>query len=228
MKKDKKYSKFVQIFDPKMWIHDFVKYTGCLPVLIDLRIKRVFRYGKPKGFLKGKYIVSSNHRSFIDPVIIMNAFWTRRVCFVATQDFFEKKFWNIVFKGFGCIPINKQSPTLKTFNGVKEKLDRGHLVCMFPEGEVTNDEELHSLKAGIVMLAIMNDAPILPIYIGKRDKWIKRQVVVFGEKINAKNYIKGAMPTMEEVNYLSNLLLEKENELKEKYMSLNKEKKNDL
>lgn len=224
MKKDKKYNKFVQTFDPKMWFHDFVKLTGGLPVLVDLRIKKIFLNKKPKGFYKGKYIISANHASFIDPIIIMNAFWMRRVCFVATQDFFEKKIWNIVFRGFGCISINKNNPTLKTFNEVKEKLARGHLVSIFPEGEVTHDKELHALKSGIVMMAIMADSPILPIYIVKREKRIRRQVVIFGEKINYKDYVEGLMPTMDEINNISNLLLEKELELKNKYECLNKEK----
>ena len=223
--KDKKYNKFVQTFDPKMWFHDFVKFTGGLPVLIDLRIKKIFLNNKTKGFYKGKYIISANHASFIDPIIIMNAFWMRRVCFVATQDFFEKKFWSLVFRGFGCIAINKNNPTLKTFNGVKEKLARGHLVSVFPEGEVTHDSEIHALKSGIVMMAVMADAPILPIYIVKREKRIKRQVVMIGDKINYKDYVAGIMPTMAEIDTISNLLLEKENELKNKYVSLVKEDK---
>ena len=228
MKKDKKYNKLIQIFDPKMWFHDFVKYTGCLPVLIDLRLKRIYLNQKQKGLFREKYIISSNHASFIDPIIIMNAFWTRRVCFVATQDFFEKKFWKVVFKGFGCIAINKNNPTLKTFNEVKDKLARGHTVCIFPEGEVTSDSEIHALKSGIVMMAIMSEAPILPIYIGKREKRIHRQEVVIGEKINYKDYVKGTIPTMDEINTLSKVLLEKENELKDKYLKRLKGNKNDL
>lgn len=223
-KKNKKYNKFVQIFDPKMWFHDFVKFTGMLPVLIDLRLKRIYLDKKPKGLFKGKYLISANHASFIDPIIIMNTFWSRRVCFVATKQFFIKKFWKIVFRGFGCIEIDKEAPTLKTFNEVGEKLARGHLVSVFPEGRVTNDTELHALKSGIVMMAVMNDAPILPIYIVKREKRIKRQVVMIGEKINLADYMASVMPTMDEINNISNLLLEKEKELKDKYDNL-KEKK---
>ena len=223
-KKNKKYNKFVQIFDLKMWFHDFVKFTGMLPVLIDLRLKRVYLDKKPKGLFKGKYLISANHASFIDPIIIMNAFWSRRVCFVATKQFFIKKFWKVVFRGFGCIEIDKEAPTLKTFNEVGEKLARGHLVSVFPEGHVTNDTELHALKSGIVMMAVMNEAPILPIYIVKREKRIKRQIVMIGEKINPADYMAGAMPSIDEINNISNILLEKEKELKDKYESL-KEKK---
>ena len=223
-KKNKKYNKFVQIFDPKMWFHDFVKLTGMLPVLIDLRLKRIYLNKKPKGLFKGKYLISANHASFVDPIIIMNTFWSRRVCFVATKQFFIKKFWKVVFRGFGCIEIDKEAPTLKTFNEVGEKLARGHLVSVFPEGHVTNDTELHALKSGIVMMAVMNEAPILPIYIVKREKRIKRQVVMIGEKINPADYMAGAMPSIDEINNISNILLEKEKELKDKYESL-KEKK---
>lgn len=226
MKEKKKINKFVKTFDPKMWFHDFVKVTGAIPAIIYLRLKRIFT-GNKKGLFRGSYIISSNHGTFIDPIIIMNAFWVRRVCFVATQDFFEKKFLNLLFRGFGCIPVDKNNPTLKTFNGVSEKLNRGHIVCIFPEGKVTKDSELHTLKSGIVMMAFMNEVPILPIYIAKKDKWYERQKVVIGEKIDIFSYIKGKMPTMDELNYLSILLLEKEKELKEIY-DTRKGSKNDL
>ena len=75
------------------------------------------------------------------------------------------------------------------------------------------------------MMAIMNDAPILPIYIGKREKRIRCQVVIIGDKINPKDYIAGPMATMDEINNLSNLLKEKEEELKFKFENEYKEKK---
>ena len=218
-------NKFAKLFDPKKWFYDFVKFTGSLPVLIDLRMKRIF-LNKKRETLKGKYIISSNHMSYSDPVIISAAFWERRVGFVATSELFTIKFWSAFFKAVGCIPIDKTNPSLQTFKAVKENLDRGHITCVFPEGTVTRDESIKTFKSGIVMMATIADADILPVYLAKRKKRIHRQVCVIGEKINYKDYVSGSFPTMSEIETITNVLASKEKELEEYYLStLNGNKK---
>ena len=220
-----KYSFFTRLFDHKMWFYDFVKFTGCLPVIVDLRIKKIIFAKNKKRLLSGKYIISSNHMSYSDPIIVSNAFWTRRVGFVATQELFQKKIWDIAFRGFGCIPVDKDNPTLQTFKAVKERLERGHIVCVFPEGQVRRDENIQAFKSGVVMMAIMADADILPVYLVKRKKRIHRQKVVIGDKINYKEYVKGPIATMEEIENITRVLQTREKELEDKYLEMIKEKK---
>ena len=52
----KKKSWIAKVFDPRMILIDFVKLTGALPTIIDLRMKKLYIDGKkPKGFYRGKY-----------------------------------------------------------------------------------------------------------------------------------------------------------------------------
>ena len=220
----KKIPLIVKLFDPKMWLYDLVKWTGCPAVLADLRVKKIFACGKkPKGFYRGNYIISSNHMSYADPIILSNVFWERRVGFIATSEFFKNKFWGKFFRSVGCIPVDKSNPSLKTFKDVEERLDRGHIVCVFPEGEVTRTENMGKFKSGVVMMAVMAQADILPVFLVKRKKRIRRQVAVIGEKIDYKQYIKGPVPTMEDLTAVTQLLAEKERELEEFYKNTHKE-----
>lgn len=212
----KKRSTLAKIFDYKMILHDFIKLTGALPVLIDLRVKRIF-VNKTKGLLSGKYIISANHISYEDPVIICAAFVRRRVGFLATHDLFKKKLLSFFLKHYGVIPINKNNPSMVSFKKAVDFMDRGHIMCVFPEGMIVHEEHLGSFKSGIVMMAVMADADILPTYIHKRENRLKRQVVVIGEKISYKDYVKGPFPTIEEINKVTAVLLEKEKELEQKY-----------
>ena len=212
----KKRSTLAKIFDYKMILHDFIKLTGALPVLIDLRVKRIFT-NKTKGLLSGKYIISANHISYEDPVIICAAFLRRRVGFLATHDLFEKKLLSFFLKHYGVIPINKDNPSMSSFKKAVDFIDRGHIMCVFPEGMIVHEDHLGAFKSGIVMMAVMADADILPTYIHKRESRLKRQVVVIGEKINYKDYVKGPFPTIEEINNVTTVLLEKEKELEQKY-----------
>lgn len=180
---------FGGVFDRKLWLYDLIKWTGWLPVVFDLRLKRFYvKNGKivrhPKGFSRGKFIIISNHKSYRDPVILMNTFFERRVNFVATKELFENKFWNFSFKHFGCIKIDKNSVSLSTAKDVKKKIDEGHLVALFPEGKVNRSGKTDEFKAGCVLFAKISECPIVPVYIARRRYWFQRQKVYIGEKIS--------------------------------------------
>jgi len=212
-------AKLREIFDYKMFVFDILKLLGALPPLIDLRCKKIYINGeKTKDFFAGKYLISSNHTSYCDPVIISCAFWMRRVGFVATKELFATPFLDKLFHAFGCIPIDKENPSMETFKMVKDRLNRGHIVGVFPEGYVEKSEELGVFKSGIVMMAVMSGCDIVPIYIGKRRNRLKRQTVVIGEKIHLKDFFAGPFPGMNEVEKITAYLKEKENELEEKYL----------
>lgn len=215
-KKNKKVNKFIQIFDYKMFFYDIGKFFAILPTLLILRLKSYYINKKrQKGLFKGKTIIVSNHISYIDPVIISNAFWRRRVSFVATKEIFDVKIFGKVLKLFKCISIDKENVSVKTFKEVKDRLDRGHLVALFPEGEVERVEELAAFKSGVAMMALMSGASIVPMYIHKRTKWYKRQVVMIGEKINIKDYITSKIPSIEEMEKFTITLHEVEEKLKQ-------------
>lgn len=212
----KKIPKIVQIFDPKMFLYDFLKWTGGIAAILDLRLKTIFvTKRKPKNLFKGKYLISSNHISFEDPVIISVAYWMRRVGFVATSELFNTKPKNFFFrKVVGCIEVDKKNVSMKTFKDVQERLDRGHTVCVFPEGTVdVNSEEHKTYKSGIVMMAIMSNADIIPTYVVKRKNRWHRQKVYIGEKIKLSDHIKSPFPTMEEICALTKYIQLKEEEL---------------
>ena len=215
-KKNKKVNRFIQIFDYKMFFYDIGKFFAILPTLLILRLKSYYINKKrQKGLFKGKTIIVSNHISYIDPVIISNAFWRRRVSFVATKEIFDVKIFGKVLKLFKCISIDKENVSVKTFKEVKDRLDRGHLVALFPEGEVERVEELAAFKSGVAMMALMSGASIVPMYIHKRTKWYKRQVVMIGEKINIKDYITSKIPSIEEMEKFTITLHEIEEKLKQ-------------
>lgn len=222
---EKKVPWIVRLFDPRMWLYDFVKWTGALIVSIDLRVKRIFAAGRKKTSLRGRYIVSSNHMSYIDPIILSAAFWNRRLGFIATNELFKTKIWNAFFRGVGCIPIDKRNPSLSTFKAVKERLRRGHLVCVFPEGEVTRTEDMGEFKSGVVMMAMVAQADILPVYLVKREKRWKRQIAVIGEKIEYNKCFQSPVPSLDEIRAVKELLVQKEHELEEFYKNTVKEGK---
>ena len=65
-------------------------------------------------------------------------------------------------------------------------------------------------------MAYQADAPILPLYIMPRKKWYHRTVVLMGEPISVRALC-GERPSMADLNKVSEILRQRELELKEKY-----------
>ncbi len=220
-------NKITKLFDHKMWLYDFAKVTGALPVLFDQRMKRLYLDGKkPKDLFKGKFIIAANHGSFEDPVSIMHAVWSRRVLFLATKEIFKRKFNNWLFKHTGAIKLDRDDVSIDTFKQVKDVLDRGHIVTIFPEAHVDKQEEIRSFKSGIGMISVLCEAPILPIYIAPRHKRRNRQIVVIGNKIDYKQYMDSSASMRESMDKITQLLQQEEIKLKQLYDSWKNRKEN--
>lgn len=215
-KKKKPTKQRKMLIDFKAFLFDFVKFTGAIAALFDLRPKIKYLNGKkPKGLYRGKYLAISNHVSMRDAVTLLTVFWRRRVRLLCTQELIDVKFWGPFFRAVGCIPIEKDNPSIKAFKEIKETYDRGHIVGVFPEGSISLDASLQSFKSGAAMIAILNGCDILPMYIKKREKWGQRQLIIVGNKIKTTDYIKSKIPTIQEIENLNKVMFEKEQELAE-------------
>ena len=204
--------------------YDTVKFTGALPTLLFLRPKIYYPFGKPNK--KGAIMVSANHNTMIDPVIVHMVFPFRRINSLATKDLFSSKFKSWFFTAMHCIVVDKENFSLSSFHEVTERLKDGKLVVIFPEGKLNSDnkDSLLAFKSGATLMAHRAGASILPMYIVKRKKWYHRQRIVVGQPLNVAEML-GKMPSMQDLSKATDLLREKEVELKSYYESLPEYKK---
>ena len=220
--KQKERNWFIRTFDPRMWFYDFGKWTSALFIWLWLRTRKIYFTGKkPKGLTKGRFIIATNHVSLYDHFVIYSAIASRRICHVGTTNLLRGKFgW--FFKAAGTIGIDKDHLSLKAIRQVIDTLDRGHVVCMYPEGYVSKDQEIKQFKGGVAMLAAASQADILPIFLPKRKNIWQRRIAVIGERLSYQDLFKAKMPTKEEIDNVSKLLMEKELELENRYKANNK------
>ena len=104
----------------------------------------------------------------------------------------------------------------KLIRRVQDTINRGHIVCMFPEGVIEDDQEIKTFKGGVAMMAALSQADILPICLVRRKRW-QRRIVVIGNKLKHGDLFKSSMPTKEELQRVSELLMAKEKELEDIY-----------
>lgn len=217
-RKNKKISKFFKIFDYRIFGYEFIKVTGGLPIVIYLRLKKLYINKKIKKFLNHKpYLIAANHTGYLDIMIVANTFWRRRLRFIATKDVFNTKVKSALFTMFGCIKVDKQNVSMETFKKITDTLNRGHCVPIFPEGTIIKNDELIDYKSGVILMSFISKCPIVPMYIPKKEKWYHRQKVVIGDIFDVSKYTESKVPSMEEIKRLTVMLHDIEIDLKNKF-----------
>lgn len=192
--------------------YDFVKITGAIPGLLWIR-PRVIHVGQKCP--KGGVLISSNHPTFLDPIIILTAFPWRRLNSLATKDLYKNsKILTFMFDQMHCIQVDKENFSMATFHEVVDRLKDGKAVVIFPEGRVNPNggEDIQAFKSGAILMAHRAGAPILPVYIARRKKWYHFQDVIIGEPFDVKKAV-GLIPTMEQVDKACAQLRDRELEL---------------
>ncbi|OUR71178.1 acyl-[ACP]--phospholipid O-acyltransferase [Methylophaga sp. 41_12_T18] len=145
-------------------------------------------------------LLLGNHISWLDWAMIQIAS-PRRVHFVMERAIYERWYLKWFLDLFGVIPI---SPTKskQALEQVKQHLEQGEVVCLFPEGMISHTGQLGEFKRGFERAIEGVDAKIVPFYLRglwgsrfsrsstriqeNRRKGLKRDVIVaFGAQLAA-------------------------------------------
>lgn len=113
-------------------------------------------------------VLVCNHVSFVDWFLISSGI-KRPIRFVMHYSFWKIPLIKFLFKGAKVIPIagaKEDSEVLeKAMQDISEGLDAGDLVCIFPEGKITQDGELNTFRSGIERIVQKNPVPVIPMTI---------------------------------------------------------------
>lgn len=151
---------------------------------------------------KGGVLLLGNHISWIDWAVVQIAS-PRQVQFVMLKSIYERWYLTWFFRMFGCVPIEQGASSKDSLNIVAELLNRGKVVCLFPEGAISRTGHLGEFRRGFerAALACSKDVVIQPFYLRglwgsqfsrsserlkqqARAGWKRDIVVAFGEPIN--------------------------------------------
>ncbi len=146
-------------------------FRFCLWILTNIiyRLKIINREGIPTT---GPAILVCNHVSWVDWMILAST-THRPIKFVMHYSFLKIPLAGRFFKDGKVIPIAgmKEDPIIleNAFKEIRRYLDEGELVCVFPEGAITNDGELGVFKPGIER--VIKDKPVDIIPMSLNGMW---------------------------------------------------------
>jgi len=143
------------------WFSAFV-----LAVFFGLRV--VGTHNLPR---RGGVLIVANHQSFLDPVAI-GCGRSRHFHFLARKTLFANPLFGWLLRRLNCVPIDQEGIGIEGIRNIIARLQAGHPVLVFPEGERTHDGRLQDLRPGIALLFKRVTAPIVPVGIaGAYEAW---------------------------------------------------------
>jgi 1-acyl-sn-glycerol-3-phosphate acyltransferase len=127
------------------------------------------------------YLLISNHRSIIDPLIIeialkdspIHGFW------VSKKELFNSFFFGTFTRNADTILLDRESSNMSSFFGdIKEVVKNGHSIFIFPEGTRNKtDEPISTFKEGAKLMALKNRIDILPVFIRTNANQILKEAI---------------------------------------------------
>lgn len=113
---------------------------------------------------KGPIIVTPNHVSYLDPLIV-GVGAPRKLIFLARDNLFHFRFFARLLNKLNAFPLKREGGDISAFKLAVGKLLAGQAVLVFPEGTRSNDGKLQDPKLGIGFLEKVTGADVLPCYV---------------------------------------------------------------
>jgi 1-acyl-sn-glycerol-3-phosphate acyltransferase len=155
---------------------------------------------------EGPLLVCANHASRLDPWFIGMCF-PRPIRYLITDTWYHRSsVWKWFFDAWGTIPVAK-SPHA-TLDAVHRHLEKGDVVGVFPEGEVSRDGRIQRFRPGTARIAARSGVPVIPVGLRgnaeslPRDGAFPRPVKVtvhVGEPIRFSGSPRDGVPPRDEV-----------------------------
>lgn len=160
-----------------------------LPITIFYPTKIIHKERMPK---KRKAIVTCNHYSNLDPIII-NIRFHAHFMFLAKIELFKNAFMRWFMRCLGTIPVNREKVAPSTFKEVLKTLNNNKRVFIFPEGtrNKSGSEQMQDAKSGVITFASKGDAEIVPMLMYRKPRLLRRNYIIVGESFK----VEGENPT---------------------------------
>ncbi len=134
---------------------------------------------------KGAYILSCNHITALDPVLL--ALKSKRIIhFMAKYETFKNPLARFFLTHLNSFPVKRGSSDKSSIEYAINLIKNGEIIGIFPEGTRNKEgTEPQKAKSGVALIAHASKADVLPcsIRIGEKKGFRKTLTVRYGELI---------------------------------------------
>ncbi len=134
--------------------------------LLTRTIYRMRIVGRENLPLTGGALLIPNHITWVDAAMLFAAS-SRPIRLVALSSNLENRWVKWFADVCGTILINPSKPKMivTAFKTAREALNRGELVCIFPEGGLTRNGQVQAFRPGTMKILEGTTVPVIPVYL---------------------------------------------------------------
>jgi len=144
---------------------------------------------------QGSYIISSNHQSYLDPILMASVLPSsvfRNLFSVGTSEIFGSGFMRRLARWLRVIVVDPDANLVPAMRAGAFGLRHGRILILYPEGERSIDGTPRTFKKGAAILSIHLQVPMVPVAIegfyeawprGKRFQKFAPVKIQFGDPI---------------------------------------------
>jgi 1-acyl-sn-glycerol-3-phosphate acyltransferase len=140
-------------------------------------VGRIHIVGRQHTNLDGGFILAANHISHFDPFIISGVI-KHKIDWMAMAEFYAQPLLGFLLWTVDAFPSERDRADLKTIRTAIDRLKRGRIVGVFPEGGIRDGARSllqgAPLRPGVSALAQIAQVPILPCIILGSDRFYAR------------------------------------------------------
>jgi len=132
------------------------------------------RHNVPKH---GPYIIAANHLSWTD-IPLIPAYLPGKVVYMAKEESFHGRLgWLVRF--LGAFPVKRGEGDRHALKAANDLLKKGKVLIIFPEGTRSKTRTMAKAHAGLGMIALRANVPVIPVAISGSENALKK----FGTEI---------------------------------------------
>jgi len=113
---------------------------------------------------EGPFILASNHASFMDPPLVGSC-CSRPISYLARETLFTNPLFGRVLRGVGCVAVDRDGASGKGLKTILGRILQGDGIILFPEGTRSPDGALQAGRAGVGLVVLKSDAPVVPVRV---------------------------------------------------------------
>ncbi|QLK86267.1 1-acyl-sn-glycerol-3-phosphate acyltransferase [Staphylococcus sp. 17KM0847] len=187
-----------------------------LDFIIAKRLKNLEVLGQENKPKTQDYLVTCNHESYNEIVLLGVALLPNQIHFMAKQELFQNKLFGQFLSSLNAFPVNRENPGPSTLKVPVKLLNSNKTVGIFPSGRRTTEEV--PLKRGAATIAMLAKKPILPAaYVGPTKllgMLTGKAYIKFGEPIDTTVFPEG-LKRQEKVEYITKQISERTKQLQQ-------------
>lgn len=136
---------------------------------------------------EGALIFCGNHRSYLDPPIMILT-GKRELRFLAKQELTKNKIFTFLGWLFDIIFIKRDQKDLVAMKESLKVLKNGECLALFPEGTRNGLEKGEQVKDGVAFFALRSGAPVIPCGIKGGEKGNRKVVITYGKPLDFSEF----------------------------------------